>query len=54
MTFSLLFWIIMLLWVLGSWGWVTNQPWGPHAFGFGLFILIALLGWHDFGPPIHS
>jgi hypothetical protein len=44
----------MLLWlVFGVW-----QNW-PNIQGFGggnllLFILLLILGWHSFGPPIHG
>lgn len=54
MTFGLIFWILMLLWlVYGFWGWYAPAPnwmWG-HA-GF-LFILFLLIGWKVFGAPVH-
>jgi hypothetical protein len=53
MTFGLIFWILMLLWlVYGMWGWYSpgNQHWYGHA-GF-LFILFLLLGWRVFGAPV--
>jgi hypothetical protein len=59
MPIGILFWVLMILWfifgmwsngpghtVLGGWGWL------PSA--FLLFVLLALLGWHDFGPVIHG
>ncbi len=44
----------MLLWVLGF-GWTTYSTGWNHYYGGGsllLFILIFLLGWKSFGPPI--
>jgi hypothetical protein len=55
MPFSLLFWILMLLWlVFDVWSnWPFSTPYRPVG-SVLLFILIALLGWHDFGPPVHQ
>ena len=53
MSFSLIYWILMLLWLIyGLWGWYQPNPnwvWGHQAF---LFILFLLLGWAEFGPPV--
>ncbi len=56
MSLGLVFWILMLLWLLfgfavyrgiaGTYGWAGNS--------LLLFILLLLLGWHAFGPPIHG
>jgi hypothetical protein len=62
MTLGLIFWILMLLWlVFGLWsnwpGVAPGQPytgWFPIGSTLLLFILFLLLGWHAFGPPIHS
>jgi len=57
MTIGLVFWILMLLWlVLGIyWNWPAGAPNWPIAGGnLLLFILLLLLGWHSFGPPIHG
>lgn len=56
MTFGLIFWILMLLWlVYGLWGYWTPQSgpaiWWGHG-GF-LFILFLLIGWRVFGAPVH-
>jgi hypothetical protein len=57
MSFALVFWILMLLWlVFGLW---SNWPVGagavkPLGGTLLLFILLLLLGWKVFGPPIHS
>lgn len=55
MTFGLVFWILMLLWLIyGFWGWYSpnnpNWQWGNAAM---LFILFLLLGWKVFGAPVH-
>ena len=54
MSFGLIFWILMLLWlVFGLWNWYvpnTRWVWGHGAF---LFILFLLLGWRVFGAPVH-
>ena len=56
MTLGLLFWILMILALVG-WGW--GRPWtaGP-GWGWGsdflIFVLLFLLGWHDFGFVIHQ
>lgn len=56
---ELLFWILMLFWAV-SWLFfelrpVAGQPYPFHRVPGALlmFILFAILGWHDFGPPIH-
>lgn len=58
MSIGLVFWILMLLWlVLGAYwnlprGGPANYPVvGGH---FLLFILLLLLGWAEFGPPIRG
>lgn len=54
MTFGLLFWILMLLWLLW-WGWDWRSPTGYGPMGNSLlaFILFMLLGWKVFGAPLH-
>lgn len=58
MFIGLAFWILMLIWLLfGAFPyWKSTQPvnWGVASGGLLLFILLVLLGWHAFGPPIHS
>lgn len=53
MSIGLCFWILMLLWlVFGLWhSWPNYYPVGSNLL---LFILLLLLGWHAFGPPIHG
>lgn len=55
MSLGLLFWILMLLWLIG-YGYGTfrteNPAWpiiGPNIL---LFILLVCLGWKVFGSPI--
>lgn len=56
MPIGILFWFLMILWFL-FWGLATWNPsigpYGPIGHGLLLFILLALLGWHDFGPVLH-
>lgn len=58
MSIGLVFWILMLIWlVFGSWGiWNAPGPPGWPVLGSNLllFVLLLLLGWHAFGPPIHA
>jgi len=55
MSIALLFWIIMLVWLIfGLWSqWPAG---GPTGIGnvIVLWILLALLGWHVFGPALHA
>jgi hypothetical protein len=54
MSLGLLFWILMLLWVIG-YGFLTSRSpfaWpvvGPNIL---FFILLLCLGWKVFGSPI--
>jgi hypothetical protein len=56
MAIGLLFWILMLFWLIfGLWShWPVSAPnqWRPLGNSFLLFILLLLLGWAAFGPPI--
>ncbi len=57
MQISLLFWILMLLWLV--FGVVPTWPAeGGKYYGFAggllLFALIAILGWKTFGPALHQ
>jgi len=54
MTLSLLFWILMLLWIV-LWL-VFSWPIGYRAAfpNLLLFALLAILGWKVFGPAIHG
>lgn len=56
MTRSLLFWILMLLWlVMGLLGtnWQTlKTDWRSSGGGVLLFLLVLVLGWQVFGSPV--
>jgi len=56
MSFGLLFWILMLLWLVfglwSNWGGIVGGQWHPFGNSLLLFILLLLLGWQVFGPPI--
>jgi hypothetical protein len=53
MSFGLIFWILMLLWLIfGVWDWRSGWSyWYGH--GIFLFVLFLLLGWKTFGAPVH-
>lgn len=54
MSFALCYWVLMLIWlVFGLWstGWTNIKASGGNLL---LFILLVLIGWKVFGPPIHS
>jgi hypothetical protein len=51
MTFSLLFWILMLVWALTF---LPRTPFGRWPNSIVLFALLALLGWRVFGAALHQ
>lgn len=53
MSLGLAFWIAMFIWLIfGVWSvWPDYKASGGNAL---LFLLLVLLGWQVFGPPIHS
>jgi hypothetical protein len=55
MSIGLLFWIIMIVGLI-VWGWAFAQPNNPYAPYHPIvwWVLLALLGWGVFGPPIHG
>jgi hypothetical protein len=56
MTKRLAFWILMLLWLVFGAAWHLALL-GPVAvWGAALipFLLILLIGWHVFGPPVQG
>ena len=56
MPLSALFWLLMILWlVFGFWQWTPSTPANYRPFGGHvlLWILLFLLGWHDFGFILH-
>jgi hypothetical protein len=48
MPMGVLFWMIMVIWFV-TYGWGTWGSGPSWAHGIVLFILLFLLGWHDFG-----
>lgn len=54
MGIGLLFWIVYLIAVIFS-GWSLRAG-GPLAWGGSLvlYVLLGLLGWASFGPPVHG
>jgi len=54
MTFGLMFWVLMLLWlVFGLFQWYSPQPRLWYGHGAFLFVLFLLLGWKVFGAPVN-
>lgn len=58
MTKSMLFWILMLLWlILGlylHWDVIHAGAYGLVGVNLLLFILLGLLGWRVFGSPVRD
>lgn len=54
MGLGVAYWILMLIWLI-FYLWV-NWPINPRPLGgtLLLFILLLLLGWRVFGPPLHG
>jgi hypothetical protein len=53
MSLALAFWVLMLVWLaLGLFG--DRWGWGPWGSTVLLFVLLLLLGWAQFGAPIHG
>ncbi len=54
MTAGIWFWLVYVISILFSGGWywrdASARPFGPYA--LVLMVLIGLLGWGVFGPPI--
>jgi hypothetical protein len=54
MPISLVFWILMLVWLVGGlyWRWPAGGAWGPVVPDLLAFLLFLILGWHAFGAPL--
>lgn len=50
MSFGLCFWVLMLLWLVLGAPWKNWKAQGQNTV---LLILLILLGWRVFGPPLH-
>lgn len=54
MPIGMVFWMLMILWFVfygwTTWGGGSGFAWGPNIL---LFVLLFLLGWHDFGFVVH-
>jgi hypothetical protein len=52
MPIGYIFWLLMILWLVGFWGF-GFAGWGgargPYYSGFFLWLLLFFLDWHDFG-----
>jgi hypothetical protein len=55
MSLGLAFWILMLIWlVFGLWSSWPFEGIKPLGGTLVLFLLLLLLGWKVFGPPLHG
>ncbi len=56
MPMGILFWVIMIIWFLFGLYWnradFAAGNYGPFGSSLILFILLCLLGWRSFGPPL--
>jgi hypothetical protein len=56
MPIGILFWVLMILWLLFGFWWNGSDLRAGNYGNFGgnllLFVLLALLGWRAFGPPL--
>jgi hypothetical protein len=56
MTLGLCFYVLMLIWFVFGLFWhfgAVSGPYGLVANSVLLFVLVLLLGWQVFGPPLH-
>lgn len=54
MPLSILFWVLMIIWLVFGW-WSntpTAPPWSRMGGTFLNWVLFAILGWQVFGPAI--
>jgi hypothetical protein len=57
MSLGLAFWILMLIWlVFGLYFGYSTGAFSPYLIGGNLmlFVLLLLLGWQTFGPPLRG
>ena len=56
MSKEFLFWLLMILWLIFGW-WTEYIPGQPYPYRRGvwsllIFVLLAILGWAQFGAPV--
>jgi hypothetical protein len=51
MSIGLLFWILWIIGLIYGCGWAWK---GALGGGLATWVLLGLLGWAAFGPPIHG
>jgi hypothetical protein len=56
MSYELLFWVLMLLWIIFGFAWNSNPgwAWGVWPNSILMWVLLAILGWKVFGPMLHG
>jgi hypothetical protein len=56
MTRRLCFWILMLLWLITGLAWHFAMFGGVAIYGLALipFLILLVLGWQVFGPPLQG
>jgi hypothetical protein len=56
MDIGLLFWILMILWIVSTFGTWYQPSVGYWSYGSSLFqlVLFFLLGWQVFGPMLRA
>ncbi len=54
MALSLCYWILMLLWLVLGVGPSLRAAWKSGVPDALLFLLLVLIGWQIFGPPLHK
>ncbi len=51
MPMGILFWVLMILWLI-SFAFGGSWPYAVYTTTGLLFVLLGLLGWKTFGPPL--
>jgi hypothetical protein len=53
MSLTLVFWILMLIWAVFGFAGDRLGAWAPWGNTILLFVLLLILGWGQFGAPVH-
>jgi len=53
-SLGLIFWILMLIWAVFGFAGPRLGPWAPIGSTVLLFVLLLILGWSQFGAPVHA